>query len=155
MRSVRRKSAEHTAKQPAAEVQPVEEKLTIFQIINSILDRSFDAKQSPQFESLYSPFFVNRALSMRSDTILIASLANRYAALTKEQHYDLTRGLIRPAKRRYVKWAKKQGVADDEKTVSMIQQIYQCNAQRAIEYIEVLGSDNVDRIVADYQHGRE
>ena len=82
----------------------------------------------------YDPYIVNMALSQHKDCILWVNAINQYPNIPRLWHYDFLLGCIRPMKRKYAGWAKKDKIEylDDVRTY------YKCSINKAKEIIKVL-----------------
>lgn len=77
-----------------------------FDYITSISYKKNDIMVDEETENGYSPFMVNRGLSLYQDTVLFANEMNRNSHLPSRLQYDFLREGIR-ARRRFSKWPKK------------------------------------------------
>ena len=76
-----------------------------FDYVNAINYTKKDIMQTPEDESAYNPFMVNRSLSYFSDTVGIANEMNRYHHLEKRLQFSFLINIIRKRKR-FSKWVK-------------------------------------------------
>jgi hypothetical protein len=75
------------------------------EIIPSILQTKKDVLNN---ESDYVPFVVNKALSFHQDCILYANQINMFPSIPKSVQYQYYINTIRPYKRHFKKWLKKE-----------------------------------------------
>ena len=92
-------------------------------------------------EKEYVPFLTNKAMSYHTETLLYSNEMNRYAFLPNKLQYEYLLHSVRPGKR-FSKWAKK----DDVDRIQAIAKYYQCNMQRAQEYISILSPEDIEDI---------
>ena len=92
-------------------------------------------------EKEYVPFLTNKALSYHTETLLYSNEMNRYAFLPNKLQYEYLLHSVRPGKR-FSKWAKK----DNVEQIQAVAQYYQCNMQRAQEYISILSIEDIEEI---------
>lgn len=116
----------------------------VFDYVNSVTADKKDLSDDPLFDNEYSPFLVNKALSMYPDTVLHANIINMYPESSKLSQYKFYLYSIRP-KKRFAKWPKK--TTDDELTY--IRRFFECNTQRAEEIRRVLSDDQIKMIVTE------
>lgn len=118
-----------------------------FDYVNSINASKTNMMRNTENDELaekgYSSFLVNRALSYHTDTLLYANEMNRLHDLPNKMQYEYLLYSVRQGKR-FSKWAKK-----DMATVEMVAKYYQCNYKRAQEYMDILPSEEVERIVEE------
>jgi hypothetical protein len=81
----------------------------------------------------YIPFIINKGLSNFSDVILYANDVNIWHEMPKRHQFEYLKHSI-PKKKRFSKWPKKTKDAD----VDAIAKVYECNARRAAEMLEIL-----------------
>ena len=93
-------------------------------------------------ESEYVPYMTNKAFSFHIDSLFYANDMNIYSDLDKAIQYDYYFHSL-SKKKRYSKWFK----PDNEERVLKIQQFFECNKDVAIEYMNILGKEEIDSIV--------
>lgn len=98
-------------------------------------------------EKGYTPFVVNKALSYHTDTLLYANEMNRLHDLPNKMQYEYLLHSVRQGKR-FSKWAKNEEL----EKIQMVARYYQCNLQRAKEYISILPEDVVSNIVEEIRN---
>jgi hypothetical protein len=90
-------------------------------------------------EHQYSPYMVNRGLSMFNDTIFYANEMNRHGSvLPNKMQYDFLRFAIRPRKR-FSKWAKK--IEEDSITIDAIVKLYGYSRDKAVAALSLLTTE--------------
>ena len=92
-------------------------------------------------EAGYVPFLTNRALSQFPDTLLYANEMNRHNHLNNKLQFDYLLNAVRP-KKRFSKWAKRE----DSEGIQLVMQYYKCNIRRAQEYMQLLTSEQLNKI---------
>lgn len=112
---------------------------TLFEFLNSI---NYTKEDILDNESDYTPFIINRGLSMNFDTVLFANEMNQRSYLDKRMQYDYLR-LAVPKKKRYNKWSKKDQLSDD---IRVISEYYKYNTERSIEALSLLSKDQLSEI---------
>jgi len=133
------------------------EKLNPFDFVNAINfskvdlfppDESNSIRESHS-DSEYPKFIINKSLSYFADTILFANLANMHLNnVPNMNHFDFYRLSI-PRKKRFSKWAKRVISPD----VKMLADYYNCSYGKAIEYCNVLTSEQINDIRKITDHG--
>ncbi len=98
-------------------------------------------------EKEYVPFLTNKALSYHTETLLYSNEMNRYAFLPNKLQYEYLLHSVRPGKR-FSKWAKKE----DMDNILLIARYYQCNLQRAQEYMSVLKPGDLEEILEEMRN---
>ena len=81
--------------------------MTPFDYLNTINYSKKDIMVTPEDESVYNPFLINRSLSYFSDTAIIANEMNRYHHLDNILQYHFFINIIRKRKR-FSKWIKQE-----------------------------------------------
>ena len=98
-------------------------------------------------EKEYVPFLTNKALSYHTETLLYSNEMNRYAFLPNKLQYEYLLHSVRSGKR-FSKWAKKE----DMDNILLIARYYQCNLQRAQEYMGVLKPGDLEEILEEMRN---
>ncbi len=98
-------------------------------------------------EKEYVPFLTNKALSYHTETLLYSNEMNRYAFLPNKLQYEYLLHSVRPGKR-FSKWAKKE----DMDSILLIARYYQCNLQRAQEYMSVLKPGDLEELLEEMRN---
>lgn len=76
-----------------------------FDYVNSVNHTKKDIMETPEDETAYNAFLVNRSLSYFSDTVGFANAVNQYHHLDNRLQYQFLINTIRKRKR-FSKWAK-------------------------------------------------
>lgn len=94
-------------------------------------------------EREYSQFFVNRALSMFADTILLVDniMQPNGVQISNRMHFDYLFHAVKP-KKRFGKWPK-QEIDDDTK---LVMEFFGVNRTTALQYIRAGGENFVETI---------
>ena len=86
----------------------------------------------------FNAFMVNRGFSYYPDTILFASEMNKYPNLERKAQNDFYfYGLDK--RKRFSKWFK----PGKDESLDMIQERYQCNIERAKEYLTLFSPEDL------------
>jgi hypothetical protein len=93
-------------------------------------------------ENKFVPYIINQHFAQFSDTIFISQQLNEMNALPLEMQFWFLYGSISKRKR-FSKWIKK----DLPKELDAVMSYYDCNHQRAEEYIERLTPDELSIIL--------
>jgi len=118
--------------------------MNVFDIVNNLLlNKKPELKNEEEFDKLYNPYLINKALSFHMDTIMFANEMNRYPFLSKDMQYDFYFASIKP-KKRYSKWFKKDETDQDK--IDLISEYYNCNETRAKEYLKILKPEQIQFI---------
>lgn len=126
---------------------------TIFDFINGMTHEKRDWSDYTETDhKKFSPFIVNRWLSMRMDLIEIINELQRYTIglLTPKDTYRLYHGIL-PAQRTFAKYIKgKKEDKYDKQLVIQIADHYQVSQMEAIEYIDLLSKDSCSSLLSLY-----
>ena len=126
---------------------------TIFDFINGMTHEKRDWSDYTETDhKKFSPFIVNRWLSMRIDLIEIINELQRYTIglLTPKDTYRLYHGIL-PAQRTFAKYIK--GKKEDKYEKQLVIQIadhYQVSQLEAIDYIDLLSKDSCSSLLSLY-----
>lgn len=108
---------------------------TLTDLFKEILPSILQTKQNLlKNEGDYVPFIINRALSFHYDCILYANQMNMLPHTDKKMQYDYYINSIRPYKRPFQKWLKRES-ADD---LEAIKEYYMCSNEKAKEFATIL-----------------
>lgn len=113
---------------------------SVFDYLDSINQTKEDI-MTPENESKYNSYLINKYLSGRIDTVLPANVVNACPFMDKRLQYDYLRHVVRRKFRR-VKWVKSEPVEN----IKLIQQYYKCNVVRAKEFLQVLSDEKINEI---------
>lgn len=111
--------------------------MTPFDYINSISENKIYKGEDLDE---YSPFYINRALSLFYDTILDASVLNMFPQADKKYQYDYYFYKLKKKKRFGGKWPK-TGAVDEN--LKLIMSTYKYNVDRAKEVLDIFSEDDL------------
>jgi len=112
----------------------------IFQdIIPSILQTKKDVLVD---DKDYVPFIVNRALSRYHDCIFQANQMNLYHQVDKRLQYHYCLNSIRPYKRPFQKWEKRERIEDLE----VIKEYFSFSNEKAKEALSILSQEQISEM---------
>lgn len=114
--------------------------------LNSGKQYLFDDNSQTDFVS----FMINRGMSQNVETILIANEMNKHWQCTKEMVHDFYFYIL-SKKKRYGKWAKQS--SDNKEELELLMKHYAINRKRAIEYLSLLSSEDIENIKKQYEVG--
>lgn len=97
--------------------------------------------ESPELEQQYKPFIVNRGLSYNHDTARWANEMNFRNHIDSKLQFDFFLNSIRP-KKRFGKWIKRE----NNENLDLIKKYYNCNYEKAREYITLLNDSQLNII---------
>jgi hypothetical protein len=121
-----------------------------FDYVNSISSNKKNMMRGTDNDELgeksYQPYMVNKALSYYADTLLYANEMNRYSQLDNKMQYEYLLDSIRPGKR-FSKWSKKT----EDKAVQAVSRYFSVSMKRAEEYVKVLKSEDIHKIIREIQ----
>jgi len=126
---------------------------TIFDFVDGVTSKKKEwSKYSETDQSKFSPFIVNRWLSMRQDLVEIINELQTYTIglLKPRETYRLYHALL-PANKSFAKYVK--GKKDDkfsDKLIAQIAEHYQVSKTEAADYAELLNQDSCTRLLALY-----
>lgn len=115
-------------------------------------DLNYDKKGlfSSETEQDFVPFMINRGMSQNMDTIMYANEMNKHWRVTKEMVHDFYLYIV-PKKKRYGKWAKQ--TTDNKDEIELLMKHYNIGYHRAIEYLKLLSSEDIQNIKSQYAVG--
>ena len=101
----------------------------LFDIVNSINEK----KEIDYTEAVkeYTPFLINKALSMHHQTVFFANMMNEHSNLDKDIQFDFYMNAV-PKGKRFGKWQKLGKVEQD---ITNIMSFYSINRRRAEELL--------------------
>jgi hypothetical protein len=126
---------------------------TIFNFIDGVTHKKKEwNKWSESDQKKFSPFIVNRWLSMRMEFTEIINTLQRYTIgqLRPSETYRLYHDFL-PASKGFAKYIK--GKKDDKYTKELIAQVaehYQVSKEEAIEYIDLMDLHSCDALISKY-----
>ena len=141
-----------------AKVKAVKEEVTIksagiFDFIDGLTSKKKEwDKWSESDQKKFSPFIVNRFLSMRSELIDLVNMLQKYTigTLTPKETYRVYYELL-PQNKAFAKYIK--GTKDDVYNTKLIDQIadhYTISKSEAVDYLDLLNVEQVTKIVSLY-----
>lgn len=126
---------------------------TIFNFIDGVTHKKKEwNKWSESDQKKFSPFIVNRWLSMRMEFTEIINTLQQYTIgqLRPSETYRLYHDFL-PASKGFAKYIK--GKKDDKYTKELIAQVaehYQVSKAEAIEYIDLMDLHSCDALISKY-----
>ena len=111
------------------------------EIIPSILQNKTPVI-TQETEKDYVPFVVNRAMSQHYDCVMQANQMNILPHTDKLLQYHFYLNSIRPYKRPFQKWHKKETV----ESLSIIKEYYRCSNEKAREIAVILSEVQIDEL---------
>lgn len=109
------------------------------EIIPSILQTKKDCLVD---EKDYVPFVVNKALSFHYDCIMAANEMNAHPNLDRNLQYHYYLNTIRPYKRPFQKWLKREMIDD----IEAIKEYYGYSNEKAKDVLPLLSKDHLEVI---------
>lgn len=126
---------------------------TIFDFVDGVTHKKKEwSKYSETDQKAFSPFIVNRWLSMRQDLVEIINELQCYTIglLRPSETYRLYHELL-PANKSFAKYVK--GKKEDkfsDKLVAQLAEHYQVSRSEATEYADLLDQDSCTRLLSLY-----
>ena len=126
---------------------------TIFDFINGITHEKKEWKEwSDHDQKLFSPFIVNRFLSMRMELTDIINELQRYtiSVLSPRDTYRLYHGIL-PTNKTFAKYIK--GQKEDKYDKGLVQQVaehYQVSLTEATDYVDLMSRDSCSFLLSRY-----
>jgi len=141
-----------------AKVKAVKEEVTIksagiFDFVDSVTSKKKRWEEwSESDQKKFSPFIVNRFLSMRVELIDLVNMLQKYTigTLTPKETYRIYHELL-PQNKAFAKYIK--GSKDDiynQKLIDQIAEHYTISKSEATEYLDLLNIEQVTKIVSLY-----
>lgn len=87
----------------------------------------------------YVPYVVNKALSQHMDCVMYANQMNLLPHTDKDMQYTYFLNTIRPYKRPYQKWFKKEAISD----LDVVKEYYKYSDEKAKQVLRVLSPDQL------------
>jgi len=123
-----------------------------FDYVQAVSDSKKDLMRGTENDTLvekgYNPFLTNKPLSYHPDAILHANEMNILHHLDNKLQFDYFINTLRKRKR-FSKWSKPQ----EDATLSMVCDYYQCNKQIGLQYLKILTRDQIDTIKEKQEKG--
>lgn len=117
-------------------------------IIPSILQTK-KSVVSQENEGDYVPFVVNKALSFHYDCVLYANEMNRHPSLDPLLQYQYLLNTVRPYKRPFQKWQKREDVAN----LTLVKEFYGYSNDKAKDALALLTDDQIKSIKSAMDKG--
>lgn len=141
-----------------AKVKAVKEEVTIksagiFDFVDGVTSKKKRWEEwSESDQKKFSPFIVNRFLSMRMELIDLVNMLQKYTigTLTPKETYRIYHELLPQNKgfAKYIKSSKED--AYNTKLVDQIVEHFTISKSEAVEYLDLLNADQVTKIISLY-----
>jgi hypothetical protein len=116
------------------------------EIVPSILQTKKDVLED---EKDYNAFIVNRALSYHIDCILYANQMNLYPNIESKLQYHFFLNTIRPMKRKFQAWQKKDNIKDLE----VVKEYFGYSNEKAKSALKILSEKDISYIKEKLEKG--
>lgn len=127
--------------------------MEIFDILKEIKEGKSELNfTDDSVKKAYSPFLINRFISMTDLYVPIANEINKYPDIPDSAHYMFYRDTL-PKRRTYDKYIKKSKEVDADQK-KFIAEYYEIGVKEVDDYLRILSDDQVDEILKKYIHGR-
>ena len=124
--------------------------MTPFDFINAILVNKKNLLQDDELATKeYSPFIVNRGLSLHLDCVLYANEMNLRPFIDKDQQFQFLLNTIRPMKRKFQPWQK----AEVNKDLECVKQYFGYSNEKAKDVLRILNDEQITEIKAKTNKG--
>jgi hypothetical protein len=100
-------------------------------------------------EKDYVPFIVNKTLSHHYDCIFYANQMNIHCQIDRKMQYDLLLNTIRPYKRPYQKWQKREEVEN----LDAVKEFFNFSNEKAKAALCILTDDQISEIKKELNKG--
>ena len=97
---------------------------------------------TPINEREYNSYMVNRALSFHYDCAMFANEMNKFPNTDRLLQYQYLLNSIRPYKRPFQKWLKRETV----ESLEVVKEYYNCSDEKAREYMMVLTEGQIQEL---------
>lgn len=125
------------------------DKITIFDILNSLTGLKEDISSREDFEKIYNPFMINRFFSMDAETLFIANFVSQMSHLPKKVQYDFYFRAI-DKKKKFFKYEKKE--QNNINGLDEVSEYYQINKSDAYYLmINILSKEQISNIMKVYE----
>jgi len=117
-------------------------KLGVFDIVKAVAESKHDyfrGETKDVADKTYVPFLVNKALSFHIDTVLYANEMNQRGHLDNLLQHDYLINTVRSRRRKSNKWPK----PSDDNDIKAVMEYYECNYNRAKDYLTVLTANQL------------
>jgi len=102
-------------------------------------------------KSNYSPYIIDKAVSMVNIFLPVANGMNKCKNLPKATHYEFYKSVL-PKKNIQFKFIKKS--KENDIAIECIANYYEISIREAKSYLFMLSEDQVNQIVAKYNYGK-
>lgn len=113
-------------------------KISIFDFLKDLAEQKKDIL-SEENESQYSPYMINRFMSMNQTTIMYANEMNTRHFLPKRLQYDYYLHSLKK-ERRFFKYVKE----DEQDNLDLIKEYFGYSKSRAKEALSILSDDDIE-----------
>ena len=111
-----------------------------FDYINNISTSRTSIWDENTSESDYTPYIINRGLSMFYDTVLYSQEMNRYSEfISKKMQYDFYRLGVKTKMKRFAKWHKTEKLAN----VELLAKHFNINNRTMENYLSLISDDDL------------
>ena len=117
--------------------------IRIFDFLKALTETKVDLTNHERFEKDYSPYMINKFLSMEPTTLFFAHFANNIS--DKRMHFMFLLDAL-DKKKVFIRYIKK----DKEKDTKIIQQCFDVSIERSIEYLDLISKKNLKLIKKKY-----
>lgn len=121
---------------------------SFFDIVGNV-NTSYELIAKEAIQSVGNIFMMNRAMSNNFDTVFFADEGNGFKNVDVYSQYLFYFYSVNK-KKRYGKWEKKSDTTDDLK---LVMDSYSVSAKRAMEYLDVLTSDQLNSLRESQNRG--
>jgi hypothetical protein len=105
--------------------------------------------EDPDFDKVYQPYLINRALSQHEDSVLAAQLMNERSEIPPAVQFRFLAATLR-SRKRYGKWLKHE----DDAAVGRLAEYYECSIRQARRLIDLHTPEQLQVIQARLNKGR-
>lgn len=123
-----------------------------FDYVTAISDTKKDLMNGTENDALaekgYSSWLTNKAFSYHPDAILHANVMNEHSHLDNKLQFAYYINILRKRKR-FSKWSKPQ----DDATLSLVCDHYQCNKRIGLQYVKLLTKEQLNIIKNNNEKG--
>lgn len=119
---------------------------TIWDLINSLSSKKYIIEGN---EDIYSPFLVNRYMSLFPDCLLAANEINKCYTLPHKAQYDFYFFYL-PKKKRFAKWLKKK---PEEEHLELVSKSMNISLMAASEIIHLFTKDEIENMKKNQEIG--
>ena len=98
-------------------------------------------EEDPSTIKDYTPYIINRCLSVHLDCVLFANEMNKYSFLDKDMQYSFYLNTLRK-KKRFSPWLRKEKVTD----LQSVKQYYGYSNEKASQALKILSTQQLEFI---------